>query len=134
MNEYKEKGMGIEGMIHGDPVMTNIMINQYGKIKLIDMRGKIGDKLTIYGDIMYDYSKFYQRLIGYDEILEGRKVNSTYKMSLIHKFDDFMIKHYGKEYLEYIQIITASLLFTLIPLHHNEKCIAYFQLMETLVE
>lgn len=134
MNEYKEKGMGMEGMIHGDPVMTNIMINQYGKIKLIDMRGKIGDKLTIYGDIMYDYSKFYQSLIGYDEILEGRKVNSTYKMSLIHKFDDFMIKHYGREYLEYIQIITASLLFTLIPLHHNEKCIAYFHLMISLIE
>lgn len=134
MNEYKEKGMGIEGMIHGDPVMTNIMINQYGKIKLIDMRGKIGDKLTIYGDIMYDYSKFYQSLIGYDEILEGRKVNSTYKMSLIHKFDDFIIKYYGKEYLEYIQIITASLLFTLIPLHHNEKCIAYFHLMISLIE
>ncbi len=134
MYEYKEKGMGVEGMIHGDPVMTNIMINQYGKIKLIDMRGKIGDKLTIYGDIMYDYSKFYQSLIGYDEILEGRKVNTTYKMTLIHKFDDFIIKHYGKEYLEYIQMITASLLFTLIPLHDNEKCISYFHLMETLID
>ena len=33
------------------------------------MRGKVGDKLTIYGDWLYDWAKIYQSIIGYDEIL-----------------------------------------------------------------
>ena len=28
--------------IHGDPVFTNIMVNKYGKLKFIDMRGSLG--------------------------------------------------------------------------------------------
>ena len=33
------------------------------------MRGKVGDKLTICGDWLYDWAKIYQSIIGYDEIL-----------------------------------------------------------------
>ena len=32
------------------------------------MRGKVGDKLTICGDWLYDWAKIYQSIIGYDEI------------------------------------------------------------------
>ena len=42
-------------MIHGDPVFTIILINEYDEIKFIDMRGLVGDKLTIYGDWLYDW-------------------------------------------------------------------------------
>jgi len=52
-------------IIHGDQVFTNIIINNYDKIKFIDMRGKLGTELTICGDL----EKIYQSLIGYDEIL-----------------------------------------------------------------
>jgi hypothetical protein len=129
MNEYKEKGIGIEGMIHGDPVMTNIMINQYGKIKFIDMRGKIGNQLTIYGDIYYDYAKLYQSLIGYDEILMEKNINIEYKKKMIRKMEDIIIEKFGEEILEEIKIICSSLLFTLIPLHNNDKCYKYFDLI-----
>ena len=57
LKEYENKNMGIYRLIHGDPVFTNIIINRYGKIKMIDMRGKLGDNNTIYGDILYDNKK-----------------------------------------------------------------------------
>ena len=59
LSEYIKNDKGQKSVIHGDTVMTNIIINNFGKIKLIDMRGQIGDILTIYGDRFYDYAKLY---------------------------------------------------------------------------
>ncbi len=134
ITEYIFKNMAIVSMIHGDPVMTNILINQFGKIKCIDMRGKINDELTIFGDIMYDYAKFYQSLIGYDEILDDRNVSISYKTHLISHFKNIFIKKFNEEYWEYLQYITASLLFSLIPLHNNLKCQKYYQLIFKLIK
>lgn len=128
---YEKDSEAIIGPIHGDPVLTNILVNQFGKIKFIDMRGKIDNKLTIYGDIFYDYAKLYQSLIGYDEILEGKKVNLTYKDLLINTFNSVFLDKYSVKQLENVKKITKSLLFTLIPLHHNDKCYDYYNLINS---
>jgi len=39
--------------------LVNIIINNHDKIKFIDMRGKLGDKETIYGYYLYDWAKLY---------------------------------------------------------------------------
>ena len=62
-------------IIHGDTVFTNILINRFGKIKMIDMRGKIENTLTLSGDVFYDWSKIYQSILGYDEILQDIKIS-----------------------------------------------------------
>ena len=129
LSEYIKKDKGQISVIHGDTVMTNIVMNNFGKIKLIDMRGKMGDILTIYGDRFYDYAKLYQSLVGYDEILEDKYVNSIYKNHMLNFFEKKFIEFYDKKYLEYVKIITKSLLFTLIPLHNNSKCVKYFDLI-----
>ena len=50
------------------------------------MRGKIEDKLTIYGDYLYDWAKIYQSIIGYDEILLSKFININYKENIIEIF------------------------------------------------
>lgn len=130
---YEKNNNGIKGVIHGDPVFTNILVNQFGKIKLIDMRGKVGDELTIYGDILYDYAKIYQSLIGYDEILENKRIDITYKNELINVFKEFIINKFDNNTFINIKNITDLLLFTLIPLHNNDKCFDYYNLI-SLVE
>lgn len=130
LTEYENNKRGKFGVIHGDPVFTNIIINKYEKIKFIDMRGKIDNQLTIYGDIMYDWGKFYQSLIGYDEILDSKELNIDYKKVLIDIFCKKIVELYGEEYLDYIKLITKSLLFSLIPLHDNDKCIKFFELIK----
>ena len=116
-------------IIHGDPVFTNIIVNIYGKIKFIDMRGKLGEKLTLYGDWLYDWAKIYQSLIGYDEILLEKTINSEYKNDMIEHFKEFFINKYSEDAFQNLKLITKSLLFTLLPLHHNEKCADYYNLI-----
>jgi capsule biosynthesis phosphatase len=133
LDEYEKNNKGIKTVIHGDTVMTNILINKYGKIKFIDMRGKIGNKLSICGDFMYDWAKLYQSLIGYDSILQNKTIDTQYKNKLIIIFKNKFVENYSEEYFEYLKYITASLLFTLIPLHNNDKCVKYYELIDLCI-
>ena len=133
LEEYQRVGLGKKAVIHGDPVLTNIMINQFGKIKFIDMRGIVGSTLTIFGDKFYDWAKLYQSLIGYDQILEGKTVSKSYETTLINYFNERFITMFGENQLVYLRYITASLLFSLIPLHNNDKCQSYYVLIYRLI-
>jgi len=127
--EYEKSDRGKMSVIHGDTVMTNILINDFGKIKLIDMRGKIGDKLSIYGDWLYDWAKLYQSLIGYDKILQNKTLSRDYEKKMIDIFETYFVELYSQESFEDLKWITNSLLFTLIPLHNNSKCQEYYKLI-----
>lgn len=131
LNKYEKENQGVKKIIHGDPVFTNIIINCYDKIKFIDMRGKQGNNLTIYGDWLYDWAKVYQSLIGYDEILMSKIINKDYKFKMIKIFENYFLNKYSKKDFFNLKIITKSLLFTLIPLHNNEKCIEYYNLISS---
>ncbi len=95
------------------------------------MRGKLGNKLTMCGDWLYDWAKIYQSLIGYDEILLSKTINVTYKNKMIKYFKDYFVDHFSQKDFENLKVITKSLLFTLIPLHNNEKCIEYYNLISS---
>jgi hypothetical protein len=132
LNYYQKKKLGKFSVIHGDTVFTNILINNFGKIKLIDMRGIIDKTLTIYGDKMYDYAKIYQSLLGYDEILENKYISIEFKNKFLNYFEEKFKNIYSDIDFYYLKIITASLLFTLIPLHNNDKCKYYYELIYKL--
>ena len=131
--KYENENMGYKSNIHGDTVLTNILINQFGKIKFIDMRGKIlvnnKNVLSLLGDSIYDYAKLYQSLIGYDEILENRFVNLSYKNKLIKHFEKRFTEKFGD--INKLKMVTKLLLFTLLPLHKDnfDKCKKYYELI-----
>ena len=137
---YEQQKEGVLSIIHGDPVFTNIIINRFNQIKLIDMRGSIDEQITIYGDELYDWAKIYQSLIGYDEILDNVEVNFEYRQEFINIFFKYINKLYDNnpKYLENIKLITVSLLFSLIPLHDNNNhlhnCIKFYNLLEKSIE
>ena len=130
--DYETNNRGHLSVIHGDTVMTNIIINNHDKIKFIDMRGKLGDIETIYGDYLYDWAKLYQSLIGYDLILQDKEVSPVYKNNLIEYFENYFVELFSIEELNDLKIITKSFLFTLIPLHDNDKCDRYFELINII--
>jgi capsule biosynthesis phosphatase len=129
LQKYEKNNCGKKTIIHGDPVFSNIIINNYDKIKFIDMRGKLGNNLSICGDWLYDWSKIYQSLIGYDEILLSKTIDVKYKQNMIETFKKYFIDKYSIKDFENLKIITKSLIFTLIPLHNNEKCNNYYNLL-----
>jgi capsule biosynthesis phosphatase len=116
IQKYESYKEGLIGIIHGDPVFTNIFETPTG-IKFIDMRGKQGDEVTLYGDVYYDFAKIYQSLIGYDNILNGIEINDAYRSELITYFENM----FDKETLNRIKLITASLLISMLPLHNEDE-------------
>jgi len=128
--EYEHTRSGILGIIHGDPVFTNVLKTKTG-IKLIDMRGKQNEELTLCGDIYYDYAKIYQSLLGYDYILNGVEIDYVYNNNLIDEFK----KYFTVDEFKKINLITASLLFTLLPLHDEDeaKFKKYLKIIECLL-
>lgn len=133
LQKYEKEQKGDKAVIHGDPVFTNILIDKDDTYKFIDMRGKLGDTYSIYGDINYDYAKIYQSLCRYDFILHGVTVDKKYINELKECFEDYIVSLYGRNTLYYIKVITASLLFTLIPLHNNSKCEQYYELARSVL-
>jgi capsule biosynthesis phosphatase len=132
LNEYEKNNLGKPSVIHGDPVFSNIILTENNKIKFIDMRGKLGENLTVYGDLYYDYSKLYQSLIGYDFILKNLEVDNHY----IEKFLDFFHFKFNQFELSWIKVITASLFFSLLPLHEEDeiKFKKYIELINNLLK
>lgn len=131
-DDYEKNNLGCMSVCHGDPVFSNCIINEYGQFKLIDMRGISGEKETIFGDKWYDYGKVYQSIIGYDEILLDKSLSIDYKTNMIQTFNNFIQSKYADKIpniLEIIKMISNSLLFTLIPLHNNDKCVRYYNLI-----
>jgi aminoglycoside phosphotransferase len=131
--DYEINDKGKLCVIHGDTVMTNIIINNHDKIKFIDMRGKLGNIETIYGDYLYDWAKLYQSLIGYDLILQDKEVSTVYKNKLLEYFESYFIELFSIQELCIMKTITKSLLFSLIPLHDNEKCDKYYELINSII-
>jgi Ser/Thr protein kinase RdoA (MazF antagonist) len=125
--ERLEKHVPIVGVIHGDPVFSNIFLCKNQLVRFIDMRGKLGGVETIFGDIFYDYAKVYQSLWGYDFIVNDVEINYSYLDNLRGYFEDFFVKKFSLEQLNMLKCVTASLFFSLIPLHSDiEKQKAYF--------
>jgi capsule biosynthesis phosphatase len=134
LEEYEKNNLGIEGVIHGDLVFTNILINNKNDIKLIDMRGKILNALTIRGDIFYDYAKIYQSLVGYDYILCDKSIDVGYTTKLILFFENYIINKFGNKAMENIKYITSSFLLSLIPIHNGEKHEKYINLTKKVIK
>jgi len=137
LEAYEEEKRGFCTMIHGDPVMTNIIINQFGKIKLIDMRGRLGETLSIRGDETYDWAKLYQSLVGYDEMLQGRIVGTPYRQQLLDVFWKNLTLLCPHISPTDVKLVTNSLLFSLIPLHtRDEEAVkqhGYYELIDLAV-
>ena len=116
-------------IIHGDLVFSNIILTNTGNIKFVDVKGKQGNKLSIFGDKFYDYSKIYQSLIGYDEILLNKEIKQSYKNKMISYFETY----FSKKEMDIIKKITKSLLVSLIPLHNEpDKFKKYLDLSRTI--
>ena len=85
------------------------------------------------GDRIYDYAKVYQSVTGYDAVYHGKIVCDSYFDKIRKHFEDRFLEKYGENYMDFLKTITASLYFSLIPLHDNDKCQKYFSISSELL-
>ena len=131
LDDYAARDLGRKGLIHGDPVFTNVIVTPTHEIKLIDPRGQVGNVVTMAGDIFYDYAKIYQSLLGYDAILQD--VPQPDNRVLIDRFQRHTLGEHGERALDNITMIAASLLFSLIPLHKTYLHDDFLKLAESTI-
>ena len=65
-------------------------------------------------------------------VLNDGNIKLIYKKRLINHFEEIIIKKFDKYVLNNIKLITKSLLFSLLPLHYDEKCDSYYKLIKTI--
>ena len=136
LDSYQEFDSATVGLVHGDLVFSNILLDKNGDLKFIDMRGLLGDTLSVHGDILYDYAKIHQSLRGYDFVLNSKKVDRKYVQMFLKRFDNFILEKFDVATLEQIRSISDSLLFSLVPLHSDspEKCVLFYNLIKERID
>lgn len=132
LTEYEKNDEATIGNIHGDPVFTNIIWCKTS-CKWIDMRGMIANEYALWGDVLYDYAKIYQSLVGYDEIFHNTYVNMAYKTKMIQVFWKHIDKVFGHRpnIRTLITWLTKYLLLTLLPCHEMSDKREQFELLIT---
>lgn len=132
--EAEEKGVRM-AIIHGDPVFSNVILSpDESRASFIDVRCQLSSTLTMEGDLHYDLAKVLQSLMGYDHILltpldqlpKGEE-------KLLEDADERVLENLREVFWEWVEgtyglgvhrktllRITASLMFSLIPLHKEE--------------
>lgn len=122
-------------IIHGDPVFSNVFLLPDRSLKFIDMRGMVGNELTIWGDVHYDWAKIYQSLLGYDFILASKKKNDAYCEGLRKHFIKKYTERYGEAQARVLPYLTACLILSMIPLHEDhKKRQAYYEMAHYLIK
>jgi thiamine kinase-like enzyme len=141
-----EERFRVASFIHGDPVLSNILLEKRGGVKFIDMRGALGDRLTTAGDINYDLSKLFQSLNGYDYMLLDfyEDINTLQKNSLT-KLQNIFWEAIRENYAQNdesdflglkrdITLLTAAHFFTIVPLHETrQRQLLYLQQSKKLL-
>jgi len=156
LDAYEQDGRALyANVIHGDPVFSNILLNEAErKVSFLDIRGQIGQDLTMAGDIAYDLAKVFQSLQGYDNVIlsederlaearasgkgvgllitpEDRRNLETLQAVFWEHVDE---AYDGQVNHQDLITITASLLFSLIPLHRPLVQPLFLQMCVNLLE
>ena len=126
--------MGNIGVIHGDPVLSNIIKKTNDDLVFIDPRGSLGDEFTIYGDTNYDFSKVYQSLNGYEHIILDKKIDYDYLKDLKNHFENLLINNKKIDNINTIKFLTSCLYFSLIQFHDKKYTNKFLDISYNLIK
>lgn len=115
LKTYCETDIKVVPYIHGDLWFSNILLTYDNKIKVVDMKGKVDSTFTTSGDIMYDYGKLYQSILGYDKILYNHTYKENEYTERIKEYFYNKLKNRNIN-LENLKVVTFSL--TIGTLHY----------------
>jgi hypothetical protein len=133
LDSYEEKKIGQVGLIHGDPIFSNIFKNLDNTIKFIDPRAGELNNFSMYGDVFYDYAKVYQSLSGFEHIVNYQKINDSFFLEKKSYFENCFINSFGEEKLKNLKFITSSLLISLIPLQDKKNSRKFMELSKKIL-
>lgn len=108
-------------IIHGDFHFGNIIFDaSCDKLKLIDPRGRWGNKPSVNGNILYDLAKFYQSVYGeYAWIVTGQNVNQDLRNGILTHIDKLISERFSESVVTVAKKLSIVLLVSAIPFHND---------------
>lgn len=108
-------------IIHGDFHFGNIIFDaSCDKLKLIDPRGRWGNKPSVNGNILYDLAKFYQSVYGeYAWIVTGQNVNQDLRNGILTHIDKLISERFSDSVVNAAKKMSIVLLVSAIPFHDD---------------
>jgi len=131
--KYETLNKGSIGVIHGDPVLSNIMKKNNNELVFLDPRGSQGNKFTIFGDINYDFAKIYQSLYGYENIILDKKIDFKYLKDLREHFENLLKSNRKSADINSIKYLTSSLYTSLVPFHDKKYASKFLDISSDLI-
>ena len=140
LEEYEAGQHGVPvAVVHGDPVLSNVLLGRDASVHLIDMRGSLDGHPTLAGDAAYDFAKVLQSLCGYDYILhdmpmadDDRALLQTLRTLFFARVREWLGPTFAQP--RRLLMLTASLVFSLIPLHiDGGHRVQFFKLCKQII-
>lgn len=133
LHSYERQKMGQIGLIHGDPVFSNVFKNSNNNIKFIDPRAGELNIFSMYGDVFYDYAKVYQSLVGFEQVSNYHKTDIKFCFEKKKYFENYFTKLFDKKKLVDLKFITSSLLISLIPMQDKKNSLKFMELSKKIL-
>jgi capsule biosynthesis phosphatase len=130
---YEKNCQGKVGVIHGDPVFSNIIKKNNNDLIFLDPRGSLGNKMSIFGDINYDFAKVYQSLTGYENIILEKKIDIDYLNDLRIHFEKLIIEKNIIKDIDTLKNLTSSLYFSLTKFHNKKFTSKFLEIAISLI-
>jgi hypothetical protein len=98
------------------------------------MRGEWDSKLTVGGDIYYDFAKVLQSLTGYDYVLHNEPIQYQYLKSLREHFINKLLQTHPTLSIDQLRNKVKLLYISLIPFHRDDlqRCKRFIELLNRL--
>jgi capsule biosynthesis phosphatase len=133
LKNYEKLKLGEIGIIHGDPVFSNVFKKFDNSLKFIDPRAQELKNFSMYGDIYYDYAKVYQSLVGFEQIISYQKINNSYALEKKIYFENYFKNFFDEKKLKNLKFITSSLLISLIPMQNKKNSRKFMELSKRVL-
>lgn len=121
LRDYERRDAGLFApVIHGDAVLTNAVMTVSG-VGWVDPRGMLGGELRMGGDLVYDYAKVVQSLVGYDWIICGGRWEGGEEVvveKLVRRVRG-VVEGIGVKWVDLV-VVVCSLVTSLVPLHDGK--------------
>ena len=128
--DWQKLSQGVPALWHGDFQPENIIITKRKKFVLLDWRHDFGGQVN-YGDVYYDFAKFYHALIINAQIIRDKQFNvevSDYEVQLNYLIKGNLFEYFDvfREFVNQnkwdwhrVELLGTLMYLNIAPLHHS---------------
>ena len=133
LKKYEKLKLGKVGIIHGDPILGNIIKKNDNEFVFLDPNGSLYNNFSLYGDVNYDFAKVYQSLTGYENIISEKRIDFDYLNELKNYFENLLTREKMQIEISNLRYLTSSLYVSLFNFHDKKYISKFIKIVDNLI-